>query len=323
MQTNGKPPLRSIQVIDSHTGGEPTRIIVDWDVDLGSGPLHERLAIFRDRHDEIRSAVVNEPRGCDVIVGGLLCEPHDPTCAFGILFFNNVDFLGMCGHGTVGLIKTLEHMGRLQPGTHRIDTPVGPVEAVLESDGRVSVFNVPSYRHLTDVRVEVPSYGTVVGDVAYGGNWFFLVKEGPAEVLDVTNAEHLTRVTKQIRDALQAGGVTGAQGAYIDHVELFSAPEDENNDSRNFVLCPGGAYDRSPCGTGSSAKLACLAADGKLAPGKVWRQESVIGSVFDCSYAAGQDAKHILPKITGSAFVCAESRLLLDPQDPFCMGIRS
>lgn len=314
--------MQRIKVIDSHTGGEPTRIIVDGGPDLGTGSLAERLVVFRENFDEIRSAVVNEPRGSDVIVGGILCEPAAEDCAAGIIFFNNTGFLGMCGHGTIGLMVTLQHMGRVNRGTHRIDTPVGVVTAGLGDHGQVTVQNVPSYRLHANVTVDVPDYGSVTGDVAWGGNWFFLVRDSP-ERLTPDNTNHLTRVTLQIRDALEKQGITGTNGDWIDHVELFGAPADPANHSRNFVLCPGGAYDRSPCGTGTSAKLACLAADGKLVEGDVWRQESIVGSVFLGSYVSSQPAGHVIPTIIGSAHICGESTLLLDPNDPFCMGIRS
>lgn len=329
--------MHHIYVIDSHTGGEPTRIVLDGGPDLGDGPLHERLSRLRNDYDTFRSTVVNEPRGSDVLVGGLLCTPHDDTCVAGIIFFNNVGYLGMCGHGTIGLVATLAHVGRIAPGLHRIDTPVGPVEATLHEDGRVGVNNVVSYRHRESVSVEVPEYGTVVGDIAWGGNWFFLVRQGPKEILALDNARHLTDVTLRIMDALAAQGITGAGGAYIDHVELFADPDDDSNHSRNFVMCPGGAYDRSPCGTGTSAKLACLAADGKLAPGAVWNQESITGSVFSCVYepvpagvatgvesgVATGDQPRIRPTITGRAFISSEARLVVDPADPLRSGIRS
>lgn len=314
--------MKTIKVIDSHTGGEPTRIIVEGGPDLGSGTLAEQREVFKERFDEIRSAVVNEPRGSDVIVGGLLCEPVAADCSAGIIFFNNAGYIGMCGHGTIGLMVTLKHLGRVSRGQHRIDTPVGVVTAELGDSGEVTVQNVVSYRLQKDVVVDVPGYGRVIGDVAWGGNWFFLVKDSP-ETLTVKNTDHLTRVTLQIRGALEEQGITGENSAWIDHVELFGAPQDSTNDSRNFVLCPGGAYDRSPCGTGTSAKLACLAADGKLAADVVWLQESIVGSVFRGSYQPTDTDGHVIPTIIGSAHVCGESTLILDPNDPFCMGIRS
>ncbi len=315
--------MKHIKAIDSHTGGEPTRIILSGGPDLGGGPLSERLIRLREKHDDFRSAVVNEPRGSDVLVGGLLCEPFHTDCVAGVIFFNNVGYLGMCGHGTIGLIETLKHQGVLKNGIHKIDTPLGPIEAELEAGGRVSVSNVASYRFAKDVAVHVPMYGDVVGDVAYGGNWFFLVKSGPVESLQIDNARHLTHVTLEIKAALAAAGITGADRAYIDHVELFGTPENSTNDSRNFVMCPGGAYDRSPCGTGTSAKLACLAGDGKLGVGEIWNQESITGSVFSCSYQSDLSTGHILPRITGSAFVSAELTLMFDPADPLKSGIRS
>ncbi len=317
--------MQEIKVVDSHTAGEPTRIIIDGGPssgDLGGGSLADRLAKFRDKFDSIRSAVVNEPRGSDVLVGGLLCEPVDPSCAAGIIFFNNTGYLGMCGHGTIGLMETLKFLGRIESGVHKIETPVGIVAAELFADGQVAIENVPSYRLTQSVSVEVPELGLVTGDVAWGGNWFFLVKE-PVENLDA-DRRHLTEVALKIRHALQQEGITGVGGAEIDHVELFGPPLDSKNHSRNFVLCPGGAYDRSPCGTGTSAKLACLAADGKLAAGELWRQESILGTVFECSYqVAESNPNQVLPTIRARAFVSGQSTLILNPDDPFCMGIPS
>jgi 4-hydroxyproline epimerase len=309
-----------VRVIDSHTGGEPTRIVVSGGPDLGSGPLADRLERFRRKHDPFRSAVVAEPRGSDVIVGALLCEPVDPACSAGVIFFNNVGYLGMCGHGTIGLVATLAYMKRLGIGTHRIETPVGEVSAVLHETGDVTVNNVASYRRAANVEVDVPSYGKVRGDVAWGGNWFFLVRDHEME-LTLQNIEGLTAFTWAIRQALPKHGITGDEGREIDHIELFGPSRLSGVDSRNFVLCPGKAYDRSPCGTGTSAKLACLYADGKIKPGQVWKQESIVGSVFEGSVKV-QDGK-IYPSITGRAFVNAEAELVLNPQDPFCMGIRT
>jgi 4-hydroxyproline epimerase len=308
-------------VVDSHTGGEPTRVVVSGGPDLPAPSLAERRRQFETEHDRFRSAVVNEPRGSDVLVGALLCEPTDPACAAGVIFFNNVGTLGMCGHGTIGLAVTLAHLGRIGPGVHRIETPVGVVTAELHDAERVTVGNVPSHRLAKGVSVDVPGHGRVTGDVAWGGNWFFLVKEHGLAV-DAGHIEALTGFSSRVMQALASAGITGEGGAAIDHVELF-APS-SIADSRSFVLCPGKAYDRSPCGTGTSAKLACLAADGALAPGATWRQESVIGSVFEAAYERDPAAPgRILPRITGTAYVTADSTLLVDERDPFRWGIRT
>jgi len=308
---------RALRVIDSHTGGEPTRVVVSGGPDLPRLPLAEQREILRREHDWLRSAVVNEPRGSEVLVGALLCGPLDPGAAAGVVFFNNVGYLGMCGHGTIGLVVTLAHLGWIGPGRHAIETPVGTVTAELHDDGTVSVRNVPSYRLRRGVTVEVAGYGRMTGDVAWGGNWFFLVSDHGQEIA-LGNAARLTDCATRIREALEREGIAGEDGAEIDHVELFGPSRAA--DSRNFVLCPGLAYDRSPCGTGTSAKLACLVADGKLAPGQVWRQESVVGSVFTGSVEIVDGA--ILPTIRGAAFVTAEATLVLDPRDPFRHGIR-
>ncbi|HVF31059.1 MAG TPA: 4-hydroxyproline epimerase [Pyrinomonadaceae bacterium] len=305
-----------IKVIDSHTAGEPTRLVVSGFPDLAGATITERLESFRASHDPLRSAIVREPRGHDAIVGALLCDPVDAASAAGVIFFNNVGYLGMCGHGTIGLVRTLEHMGRILAGVHTIETPVGTISAELGEDGSVSITNVPSYRLAKDVTVRVDGFGAVTGDVAYGGNWFFLISDHGLE-LDLTNLAQLTDFTSRVRSALSAAGITGEGGAEIDHVELFSPTP--NADSRNFVLCPGIEYDRSPCGTGTSAKLACLFADGKLKEGDVWRQESITGTVFE-----GRIRTHggkIIPVITGSAYITAEIELILDSEDPLRFGI--
>jgi 4-hydroxyproline epimerase len=309
-----------IRVIDSHTGGEPTRLVVSGGPDLGPGSLADRLERFRGKHDDFRSAVVNEPRGSDVMVGALLCDPLDSASAAGVIFFNNVGYLGMCGHGTIGLVATLAYMKRIGPGEHKIETPVGAVSAILHEGGEVTVNNVASYRSAADVAVKVPGYGEVHGDVAWGGNWFFLVRNHAME-LTLWNIDALTNFTWAIRRALRDNGIAGADGKEIDHVELYGPSQIPGVDSRNFVLCPGKAYDRSPCGTGTSAKLACLYADGKIREGQTWKQESIVGSVFEGSVRV-RDGK-VFPSIKGSAFVNAEADLVLDPRDPLCMGIRA
>ncbi len=310
---------RHVHVIDSHTGGEPTRLVVGGGPDVGKGSMAERLEIFRSHFDHFRSAVVNEPRGSDVVVGALLCKPVDPSCAAGVIFFNNVGYLGMCGHGTIGLVVTLAYMNRIKAGKHRIETPVGVVDALLDESGTVSVRNVPSYRFAQSVKVTVPGIGDVAGDVAWGGNWFFLVTHHGQELMP-ENTEHLTEYTWKIRQALTAQRITGEHGQEIDHIELSGPSQLPGVDGKNFVLCPGKSYDRSPCGTGTSAKLACLYADGKLKEGQTWRQESIIGSVFEGTVAI-VDGK-VIPTIRGTAFVNAEADLILNEQDPFCWGIR-
>jgi 4-hydroxyproline epimerase len=310
--------MQRVQVVDSHTGGEPTRLVVAGGPDLGSGSLADRLERFRRDHDAFRCAVVNEPRGFDAMVGALLCEPVDPACAAGVLFFNNVGCLGMCGHGTIGLVASLAHLGRIQPGLHRIETPVGIVTAELHPGGEVTVGNVPSFRHVRNVVVDVAGFGEVHGDVAWGGNWFFLTADARYP-LDLAHLDELTAYAWAIRLALREQSVTGSVHAEIDHVELFAPADPAVADSRNFVLCPGKAYDRSPCGTGTCAKMACLWADGRLAPGEPWRQQSVVGSVFT-GHVELRDGK-LWPFLRGAAYVNAEATLLIDPRDPFGWGI--
>jgi 4-hydroxyproline epimerase len=310
--------MQRIQIIDSHTGGEPTRLVIAGFPDLGSGSMAERLDILSQQHDAWRAATVLEPRGNDVIVGALLCEPVARDACAGVLFFNNTGYLGMCGHGTIGLVATLAHMGRIQPGVHHIETPVGTVQATLHEDCSVSVRNVPSWRHARQVAVNVPGYGIAHGDIAYGGNWFFLINDHGQRVAS-DNIAALMAYSCAVGAALAEQGITGAHGAEIDHIELFA--DDAQADSRNFVLCPGKAYDRSPCGTGTSAKLACLAADGKLAPGVTWRQASVIGSQFEASYE--RDGERIIPTLRGRAYISAEATLLIEADDPYGWGIRT
>jgi 4-hydroxyproline epimerase len=305
--------MKRVRIIDSHTGGEPTRTVISGGPDLGNGTVAERAERFGEEWNDFRSGVINEPRGSEVLVGALLVPPVDPAAACGVIFFNNVGVLGMCGHGTIGLVETLAYLGRIGPGRHLIETPVGPVTAQRHTDGRISVRNVVSYRGASGVVVPVPGLGEVTGDVVWGGNWFFLVKE-PRNNLSPAGIESLTAEAWKVRQAVNAAGYPE-----VDHVEFFGPPHDPGNHSRNFVLCPGKAWDRSPCGTGTSAKLACLAADGKLQPGEIWRQESVIGSVFEGAYET--EGEHIIPTITGRAWITAETVLCFDPSDPFADGI--
>jgi len=307
-----------MRVIDSHTEGEPTRLILTGGPDLGAGSLADRAARLARDHADFCRAVLLEPRGHDAIVGALLVPPSQPDCATGVIFFNPMGNLGMCGHAAIGTAVTLAHLGYIGPGAHRLETPVGAVGVTLHSANEVSIVNVESYRHLRGVTVDVPGLGAMTGDVAWGGNWFFLCADAPC-ALEFGAIPRLTDAAMRLRDALAAQGITGRDGAFIDHIEFFG-PSDRG-DARNFVLCPGTAYDRSPCGTGSSAKLACLVADGKLAEGQEWVQESIIGSTYRLRHAAGQKGG-IIPTITGCAWVTADTILHFDPTDPYAGGIR-
>jgi len=309
--------MHRVRVIDSHTEGEPTRIVLSGGPDLGTGSLRTRRDRFQTEFDRFRRALVNEPRGSDIVVGGLLVPPVDTSSLTGVIFFNNIGYLGMCGHGTIGLVTSLAHVGRLSVGQHAVETPVGTVQTELHSDGTVSVDNVECRCHAMDVELLLPGYGSVVGDVAWGGNWFFLIEGGPCE-LSRGNIPKLMDFTERVKNALTKAGVTGAGGEAIDHVEVSGPPVGPAADSRNFVLCPGGMYDRSPCGTGTSAKLASLYARGRLKPGQVWRQEGILGGVFEGVLVPRGD--RFIPRITGRAYVTGEAELVLDDRDPFCYG---
>ena len=311
--------MRTIEILDSHTAGEPTRLVLEGGPDLGNGTIAERLQVFRRDHDRWRSAIVNEPRGSDAVVGALLCAPSDSSCDVGVIFFNNIGYLKMCGHGTIGLVASLAWLERIKPGKVRIETTVGIVTAELLESGDVVVANVPSYRARKATPVDVPGIGVVRGDVAWGGNWFFLVEEHSLEVR-LSNLDALTSYSSRIQQALSEQGIRGDDGAEIDHVELFAAANPQEADSRNFVLCPGGAYDRSPCGTGTSAKLACLYEDGKLKERQEWRQQGILGSVFRGSVEVREG--RIFPLIRGSAHVTLRGSLIIDENDPFAWGIR-
>ncbi len=315
--------MKKIRVIDSHTGGEPTRVVIDG---APTSPEKGALAardFLTTEHDWLRRALILEPRGFEAIVGAYLCEPADSTCVIGAVFFNNVSYLNGCLHATIGVVQTLVHLGKISPGDHRIETPSGIVTATLADDGTVTVKNIPSYRFRENQVVEVPGYGPITGDIAWGGNWFFLIQDQGPEVR-FSEIEELTRFTSAVMEALEDQKIRGAYGGEIDHIESFGPPQEGvEADSQNFVLCPGKAYDRSPCGTGTSAKLACLAASGTLAEGETWRQASIIGTIFEGSFINLPEGKKITPVIQGKAYIIAESTLLLDPSDPFQFGIGS
>lgn len=328
-------PLFNFKIIDSHTGGEPTRMVYDGFPALIGDTIQDKLQYFKQNFDHLRQSVILEPRGNDVLVGALLLPATNPQATAGVIFFNNTGYLGMCGHGTIGVIASLAYQQKISTGTHWLETPVGLVQATLHRNGSCSVQNVPSYRYKKRVAVDVPELGVIHGDIAWGGNWFFLVSDHGQDI-QVRNVKKLTDVCMQIKQALIATNITGKDGGEIDHIELFADSTDAGIDSKNFVLCPGAAYDRSPCGTGTSAKLACLAADKRLAPEQQWQQQGVVGSIFTGSYryAFEQDNSSdandstypedtIIPTICGHAYVCAETTLIVQADDPFKWGIPS
>lgn len=309
-----------IMVVDSHTEGEPTRVVIDGWPQLDGADMIARRAELTGAWDHLRSAVVCEPRGHDAMVGALLMAPVTREAAAGVVFFNNVGCLDMCGHGLIGVVRTLEYLGRVQHRSVHVDTPAGTVGARIEDDGSITIGNVPAYVHALDVSIDVPGLGMVTGDVAYGGNWFFITRLAePA--LTLANAMQLVNVTRAIADSLHDAGITGTGGARIDHVELTADPETAAADALNFVLCPGGAYDRSPCGTGTSAKLAVLHARGEIAPGERWRQQSITGGLFTAWLEERSGVLH--PFIRGRAWITGAAELRFDPSDPLRSGFVS
>lgn len=306
-----------MRVIDSHTGGEPTRVVVDGETLVQATTALDYREALRRQADWVRTALTHEPRGAPWMVGALLTPPPTPDHACGIVFFNNEGYLGMCGHGLIGAVATLNYLGRAEPGGMLIDTPAGDVSVELLADGKVRFENVLSYVHATRVEVVTRSWGPVRGDIAYGGNWFYLT---PCEDINRFSADELTRRAVEISDALISAGVT-ADGERIDHIELCGPPSDPTRaDGRGFVLCPGREVDRSPCGTGTSAKVACLAASGHLAPGELWRQESITGSVFVSTYRSAPDG--VVPSISGVAHVTADLTIVLEHNDPLRHGFQ-
>ncbi len=310
--------------VDSHTEGEPTRTVIGGAPHFAGATVAEQAADFAANGGWFRGAVIDEPRGSDVLVGAVLVPHADPECVAGVIFFNNVGLLGMCGHGTIGVVRTLAHLGRIRPGVVKLETPVGIVHATLHESApgiapAVEVANVRSFVHRADVEVQLNDGRTVHGDIAWGGNGFFLCDDHEERV-ELGNLEELLRLSWAIRNVLEDEEIASIDGHPVDHVELFAPARDPANQSRSFVLCPGGAYDRSPCGTGTSAKLACLAQRGLLAPGEVWRQESVIGSVFEAWYQPCPEGG-IFPFIRGRAWITGEGSLVVERDDPYRNGI--
>ena len=304
-----------MRVIDSHTAGHPTRVIVEGAPDLGTGSVAERIERMRATHDRFRSAVVSEPRGSDILEGAMLLPPSDPANTAAVIFFDNTGYMPMSGHAIIGVVATLEYLGRIRGiGMHRIETLAGVVTTETHPSGEISVQNVASFRHEKGVTLDLSGLGKITGDIAWGGNWFFLADYD----LGVGNIPHLADVARTIRKTLVRDGITAA-GKDINGVALFGAASRRGVNSRNFVLRAGRSYGRSPCGTATSAKLACLFEDGTIVEGQTWRQESIVGTVFDAWVQVIDGA--IRPTIRSNAYITAESMLIVDERDPFCWGM--
>lgn len=319
--------VRRVRVIDSHTEGEPTRVVVSGGPELGAGAAQARDALARDHRDFCRGTLL-EPRGSEVLVGAVLVAPADPRCCAGAVFFNNVGVLGMCGHGTIGIARTLLHMGRIGTGSHMLETPVGCVPFDVGEGGSVTLRNVPSRRARSGVRVRLDDGTEATGDIAWGGNWFFITPAPAGLPVGSARIRELEALSLRIQRALDRDGLGMAEGGTatperirIDHVEIWS-PLPTGKGWRSFTMCPGGQWDRSPCGTGTSAKLACLAADGMAAPGEAMRAESPIGTHFDAWFDGPADAGgSIVPSVRGRAWITAEGDLCFDAGDPCAAGL--
>jgi proline racemase len=327
-----------LQAVDSHTAGEPTRIVTGGLPPVAGATMAEKRAALRIRHDALRRALVHEPRGHDAIVVAYLVPPCHPDAHAGVVFCNDVGYLGMCGHGAIGVATVLVGMGMVpaqEPETRVVlDTPAGLVPCrVAVSNGRaraVTITNVPSFQFRQRAIAAVPGFGKVAADIAWGGNWFAFVEAAQLGLhVDKAHLPQLLPAAIAVREALAANGVRGVhpesgEEQLVDHVKLFDALEGPTPGARAMTLCPGTAYDRSPCGTGTSAKLAVLHSKGELGVGEWFTSESVIGTRFRARIAAttqvGQFAA-IVPEIEGAAYVTGLQTFVLDPEDPCVHGL--
>ena len=311
-----------LRVIDSHTIGEPTRVVLDESLvaglDLGGGSVRDRRDQFRDRCDHVRSALVGDPRGTTAMVGVILVPPADPTCRFGAFYVNRVGYLDMCGHATIGLAVTLGARGIIEPGDFRLESPAGVVGVTWHGGGEAAFECVPPRRIAQNLALACDDGSQVTGDVATSGLWFYLCRDHGI-LVEPTAIPALTARAWSIRRALEARGISGDGGEVIDHVVLLGPPRDPGNDGRAFVLCPDGAFDRSPCGTGTSALVGCLFEDGILTAGRTWRQESVLGGVYEASIRRERDI--LVPTVRGRAWLTAETTLHFAGDDPYRTGL--
>jgi 4-hydroxyproline epimerase len=313
---------RHVRVIDSHTIGEPTRLVLDdaflHGLDLGTGSVRSRRDVFRSRYDHLRRALVADPRGVEAMVGVILVPPSDPTCDFGALYCNRVGYLDMCGHATIGLAVSLGHIGRIKPGAFRLETPAGIVGVEWHGGSEASIQSVSPRRIHRMLSIACRDGTTVNGDVATSGLWFFICRDHGIPVVPDAIPRLLEKAW-MIRRSLEAAGITGDAGEPIDHIVLMGQALDPANSARNFVLCPDGAFDRSPCGTATSALVGCLYEDGHLDEGAAWRQESILGGLYESSIR--RQGGVLIPTVRGRAWITAEATLHFAEDDPYRTGL--
>ena len=327
-----------IQAVDSHTAGEPTRIVTGGLPPLAGASMAEKRTILQRDHDGLRRALVLEPRGHDAIVLAYLLPPCTPGAHLGVVFANDAGYLGMCGHGAIGVATVAVAMGMVaavEPVTEVVlDTPAGVVPCrVAVAGGKVksvTITNVPSFLFAQRVVVPVHGFGKVAADIAYGDNWFAFVEADQLGLMvEKTHLPVLMQAATAVREALVREGVRGRHpersgDEIVDHVKLFAPLAGDEPGARALTLCPGAAYDRSPCGTGTSAKLAVLHAKGELEIGAWFRSQSVLATEFRARVVREtRVGPHpaIVPEVTGSAWITGFPTFVLDPEDPCRFGI--
>jgi len=323
--------------IDAHTCGNPVRVVAGGGPMLPHAPMADRRQIFMRDHDWVRRALMFEPRGHDVMSGSILYPPSAPDYDLAVLYIEVSGCLPMCGHGTIGTVTAALEAGLVIPreaGRLALETPAGRVDVEYASDGpyvdQVRLFNVPSYQHAAGVRIEVAGLGEIVVDVAYGGNYYAIIEpQANWAGLDSMGASDIQRLSPLVRRAAQAAVAPmhpeDARIAGISHVMWCDKPRDPRADARNAVFYGEKAIDRSPCGTGSSARMAQLAAQGRLAVGDGFVHESIIGTMFDCRVEAAAmvgGMAAIRPSVAGWARVIGHNTIYVDDRDPLAHGFQ-
>jgi 4-hydroxyproline epimerase len=321
--------------IDGHTAGNPVRLVAGGAPRLNGVTMSERRQDFLARFDWIRTGLMFEPRGHDMMSGGFLYPPADPESDAAILFIETSGCLPMCGHGTIGMVTfALEHglVVPKTPGKLRVEVPAGKIEVEYVQDGAkvtsVKIRNIASYLAAEGVQIDVPGFGPLSVDVAYGGNFYAIIEpQGPYRGLDALGAAKILElspvVRKLMREAVEPVHPLDPTIRGVSHVLWADAPKSEGADGRNAVFYGERAIDRSPCGTGTSARIAQLAAKGRLKPGDRFVHESYIGSRFIGRVEAATELggkPAIIPSIEGSAFATGLNQIWIDQADPFWRG---